>query len=102
MYQNRLAAGLHPEPQGDIRRSPRLAKPQWAIRGGTIPQTPSRSYWRFAVGKGRERRTDRNGKVELEGGLGNFIMIIVARDFHVKMQKKHLAAGLRTDPTGKT
>src|SRR5208282_5197057 len=68
MCQNRLAVGLRSDPQGDIKHSPRLAKPQWATREETIPHTPSRSYGRFAVGNGRRRRTDRNRKGEQEGG----------------------------------
>jgi len=54
---------------------------------------------------GRDGLGERTGKRkgELDGGVGTFILNnFIARDFHVKMQKKHLAAGLRTDPTGKT
>ena len=50
----------------------RLAKPQWATREGTMLHTPSRSYGRVAVGEGGGRRTDRNMKEELEGGVGKF------------------------------
>ena len=71
MCQNRLAAGLRPDPLGDIKRSPRLAKTQWAIREGAIPHNSSRNYVRFAVGAGKDR-TDRNRKGELEGGVGKF------------------------------
>src|SRR5208282_129950 len=68
MCQNRLAAGLRSDPQGDIKHSPRLAKTQWVTREETIPHTSSRSYGHFAVGNGRRRRTDRNRKGEKEGG----------------------------------
>ena len=64
-----LAAGLCPDPQGAIKRFLTLAKPQWAIREGTIPHISSHSYVRFAVVEGRGRRVDRNRKGELEGGL---------------------------------
>ena len=45
---------------------------QCAIREETIPRTSSRSYVRFAVVERRGRRTDRNRKGELEGGVGKF------------------------------
>ena len=94
-----MTAELRLDPQGDIKRSPKLAKTQWAIREGTIPHTSSRSYVRFAVGEGRERRTDRNRKGELEGGVGEFYFKqLVQEIFMSKCTNKYLAAGLCPDP----
>ena len=53
---------MRPDPKGDIKRYPRLAKTPWAIRERPILRTSSRRYVRFAVGEGRGRRTDRNRK----------------------------------------
>ena len=72
MCQNRLAAGLRPDPQGNIILSVLLDSQSHSGRPekGQCLTPPSRSYGRVAVGEGGGRRTDRNMKGELEGGIG--------------------------------
>ena len=86
----RLAAGLCPDPLGELKRSP---DPLAAIRGSTSKRKGAEGR-EGKGGKGGREREERGGKGRRGEGNGKM------RGDCLKFTKYRLAAGLRPDPLG--